>query len=146
VVRGNLGERLATDALATQGHAVLSFKPSILGTNQGGIDIVTIRNGVVHLIDNKALTRSGNVSSVSALTTNFAQNLAAVRQGLTTALARPGISQSEQQILQQAIGSIDRGNVVRAVTNANWTPDDKILSGVTQTLQNQGIEFIDVFQ
>lgn len=145
LARGNLGERLATESLATQGHAILSFKPSILGTNQGGIDIVTIRNGVVHLIDNKALSRSGNVSSVSALTTNYAQNLKAVRQELSNALLQPNISSSETALLNQAIQSINSGNVVRAVTNANLAPDDKILSGVTQNLQNQGIQFLNVY-
>jgi RHS repeat-associated protein len=145
LVRGNLGERLAADSLASQGHTILSFKPSILGTNQGGIDIVTIRNGVVHLIDNKALTRSGNVSSVSALTTNFAKNLAAVRQDLATALVRPGISQAEQQLLQQAVSAIDKGSVVRAVTNANLAPNNAILTGVSKKLQDMGIRFIDVF-
>ena len=58
-----------------------SPKPIILGTNQGGIDFVTIRNGVVHLVDNKALTRSGNVASVSSLTTNFPKNLATIKRG-----------------------------------------------------------------
>ena len=145
LVRGNLGERLATESLASQGHAILSFKPSILGTNQGGIDIVTIRNGIVHLIDNKAITRAGNISSVSALTTNFAQNLQAVRQELTAALSRPNISAAETSLLTQAIQAINNGNVVRAVTNANVTRNNSILSGVTQQLQSQGIRFINVF-
>ena len=71
LARGNLGERAATEALARDGHQILHYKPEITGTNQGGIDMVTMRNGIVYLVDNKALSKGGNVSSVSALTTNF---------------------------------------------------------------------------
>jgi hypothetical protein len=144
LVRGNIGERLAADVLATRGHKILSYKPSILGTNQGGIDIVTIENGIVYLIDNKALTRAGNVASVSALTTNFNQNLAAVRRDLQVALAVPGISADEATTLQQAITAIDNNNYVKAVTNANISRDTQVLSGVTTTLSGQGITFINV--
>lgn len=144
LIRGNIGEKLAADVLATRGHRILSFKPSILGTNQGGIDIVTIENGIVYFIDNKALTRAGNIASVSALTTNFNQNLAAVRRELQAALAVPGISADEVATLQQAVNAIGSGNYVRAVTNANVAPDTRILSGVTQNLQGQGITFINV--
>jgi WXG100 family type VII secretion target len=143
--RGNLGERLATDALAADGHEILSYKPSILGTNQGGIDMVTMKDGVVYFVDNKALTRSGNVSSVSALTTNFANNQAAVLTELRTAISTAGSAQ-EASVLQSAVDAIEAGNFKRVVTNANMTTNDAILSGVTQNLADQGIEFIDVFQ
>jgi hypothetical protein len=33
LMRGNLGERLATEALATMGHQILGYKPDISGTN-----------------------------------------------------------------------------------------------------------------
>lgn len=144
LARGNLGERLAAEALAADGHQILSYKPSILGTNQGGIDIVSMRDGTVYLIDNKALSRDGNIASVSALTTNFDQNLAAVRAELTGMLARPGISAEEQQVIRQALDVLESGNVVRAVTNANVAPDGQVPSGVTQRLQNEGLVFIDV--
>jgi hypothetical protein len=144
LVRGNIGEKLAADVLATRGHKILSFKPSILGTNQGGIDIVTIENGIVYLIDNKALTRTGNIASVSALTTNFNQNLAAVRRDLQVALTVPGISADEATTLQQAIAAIDNNNYVRAVTNANISRVTQVPSGVTTTLSSQGITFINV--
>ena len=143
--RGNLGEKLATEALAAEGHKILSYKPSILGTNQGGIDMVTIKNGVVHFIDNKALTRSGNVSSVSALTTNFTKNKDAVLKELKDALAK-AISKEEKDTLQNAVTAIERGNYKKVVTNANLTKDDAILSGVSQKLKNDGFEFIDVFK
>ena len=95
----------------------------------------------MYLIDNKALAKAGNVSSVSALTTNFAKNLAAVRQELSAALAKPDISQVEQDILQQALDSINNGNVVRVVTNAVG-PN---LTGVSKRLKDQGFEFINVY-
>lgn len=143
LIRGNAGERLAADALAKDGHHILFFKPSILGTNQGGIDIVTIRNGVVHFIDNKALSRSGNVASVSALTTNFGRNMADVVAGFTRHMANPALSQSERQLFQEALDAIAAGRYVRVVTNANIMTTS-VPRGITQRLANQGIGFIDV--
>lgn len=143
--RGNLGERLATDALAADGHKVLSFKPDIRGTNQGGIDMLTMKDGVVYFLDNKALTRTGNISSVSALTTNFAKNKASALQSLKTALAAAP-TKAERDVLQGAIDTIEAGNFKKVVTNANLTRGDAILSGVTDKLKKEGIEFIDVFQ
>jgi Holliday junction resolvase-like predicted endonuclease len=143
--RGNLGEKLATEALAAEGHKILGYKPSVLGTNQGGIDMVTIKDGFVHFIDNKALSRSGNVSSVSALTTNFAKNKDAVLKELKDALARAA-SKEEKDVLQSAVTAIEKGNYKRVVTNANLTKNDAILSGVSQALKDKGFEFIDVFK
>jgi hypothetical protein len=144
LARGNFGERAATEALAADGHTILSYKPDVGGTNQGGIDMVTLRNGVVHFIDNKALTRSGNVSSVSALTTNFAKNRAAVVQEFTqylNDLARPA---AERAMFQRAVDDINKGKFVRAVTNANLAPNTAILSDVSDQLKKLGLVFIDV--
>jgi hypothetical protein len=145
LARGNLGERLAADALAAEGFDVLSYKPDVVGTNQGGIDIVAMHGDDLYLVDNKALTRSGNVSSVTALTDNFAQNLDTVRDDLGSALAAGGRSPAETEMLQRAVDAIDAGRVVRAVTNANVAPDSSILTGVTDRLAQDGITFIDVF-
>jgi Holliday junction resolvase-like predicted endonuclease len=156
LIRGNVGERLAADALASDGHLILMYKPDILGTNQGGIDIVTLRDGVLYLIDNKALTRTGNAASVSALTTNYAKNVAAVGRDLTAMLADPARSAAERDIIRQALQALTSGKVIRAVTNANILVENapivgaklaretKFLSGVTSKLANQGIQFIDV--
>ena len=144
LVRGNLGERLGTEALASMGHTVLMYKPSILGTNQGGIDMVTRHNGVLHFVDNKALTRSGNVSSVSALTTNFAQNLAQTRAEFAQIATDPARPPAERAIYQQAVNDIDSGNYVRVVTNANVSRDNQVPTGVTSNLTSQGIGFINV--
>ena len=142
--RGNLGEKLATDALAANGHKVLSYKPSILGTNQGGIDMVTMKGDIVYFVDNKALSRGGNISSVSALTTNWAKNKAAALGDLRAALAK-ATTKGEREVLESAIRSIENGNFKRVATNANLTKNDAILSGVTQKLKDAGIGFIDVF-
>jgi len=153
LARGNFGEKIAADTLVSEGHCIVSYKPSISGTNQGGIDIVTIKDGVVYFVDNKALTRSGNVSSVTALTTNFAKNKEAVLNEVR-ALLKTNISQDEKQILEQTIKSIESGNYKRVVTNANLVPDTKLvgnkliepfLTGISSKLQSQGIEFKDVF-
>ncbi len=144
LIRGNAGERLAADALAREGHTILYFKPSILGTNQGGIDIVTLRGGVVNFIDNKALTRSGNVASVSALTTNFSRNMADVVASFERHLLDPALSQAERDVFQEALDAIAAQRYVRVVTNANISRPGAVLSGVTDKLKNQGIGFIDV--
>lgn len=142
--RGNFGERLGADALASDGHTILSYKPDIRGTNQGGVDIITLKEDVVYFVDNKALTRTGNVSSVSALTTNFARNRADALLQLRASLAR-ATSPAERDVLRRAITSIEAGNFKRVVTNANLARDGIITSGVTDQLKAQGIEFIDVF-
>ncbi|MEU6750577.1 hypothetical protein ABZ914_30560 [Spirillospora sp. NPDC046719] len=143
LARGNFGERAATEWLAAEGHTILSYKPDIRGTNQGGIDMVTMKGQKVFFVDNKALTRAGNVSSVSALTTNFEKNKAAVLRELKAALAGAG-SAEERTVLRQAVGAIEQGRYVRVVTNANVAPEDKTLSGLSSRLASQGIEFIDV--
>lgn len=144
--RGNLGEKLGTEWLAAQGHKILSFKPSILGTNQGGIDMVTLKDGMVHFIDNKALSRAGNVSSVSALTTNLGKNKAAVLAEFRSALAESTLKE-QQEVLQAAITAIESGNYKLVVMSANvLKKDGKALSGVTDRLKALDVDFIDVFK
>lgn len=143
--RGNFGERAATEWLADEGHKIIDFKPDIRGTNQGGIDMVTLKGGKAYLVDNKALTRSGNVSSVTALTKNFEKNLQAVKDSLRAMLADGSRSASEKAVLRETLDSLESGNYVKAVTNANLTRDSKVLTGVTENLSKQGIEFINVF-
>ena len=46
----------------------------------------------------------------------------------------------------EAITAIEKGNFKRVVTNANIARDDKLLTGVTQKLADEGIEFYDVFK
>ena len=145
LARGNFGERSATEALASEGHKIISYKPSITGTNQPGIDMITVKNGIVHFVDNKALTRSGNVSSVTALVKNFIKNKATALQELEEALKIAG-SKEQLDVLQSAITAIKEGNYKRVVTNANLASDDKILSGITKRLKDEGLEFIDVFK
>jgi Holliday junction resolvase-like predicted endonuclease len=142
LAQGNLGERLATEALAAEGHQILFYKPDILGTNQGGIDVVTRQDGMLYLIDNKALTRDVNVSSVSALTTNFVQNVAAARDDFAAYAADATRPAAEVQVFQQAVTDIDAGNYVRAVTNASIS--EQVARGLTQKLQDEGIQFINV--
>ena len=106
--------------------------------------MVTLKGDVVYFVDNKALSRSGNVSSVSALTTNFAKNKAAALSELRAAL-KAAPTQAERDVLQKAITAIEGNKFKKVVTNANLTKDDAILTGVTQGLRDKGIEFIDVF-
>jgi Holliday junction resolvase-like predicted endonuclease len=142
---GNLGERLAADTLAGDGHTILYFKPDILGTNQGGIDIVTIKDGIVHLVDNKALSRTGNVNSVSALTTNLEQNVTAVLSYLGRSLAE-ATSGEQREVLQSAIAAIQAGQVRTVVTNANFAKNGVSVTGVSESLRVKGMKFIDLLR
>jgi hypothetical protein len=165
LVRGNAGERLAAFSLSSEGYDILMYKPDIIQTNRPGVDIVAMKDGVVYLIDNKALSRSGSVNSVSALTTNFANNLPKVREQLVTMSTEPNRPVAEQRLLLDAIDSLDFGRFQRVVTNANILTqecpyctenfqtkgpaphvEENILTNVTPKLRSQGIEFINVFQ
>src|SRR5262249_51281895 len=112
LIKGNLGEKFAAESLSTLGHEILYYKPDIRGTNQGGIDMVTLADGptgpLVSFVDNKALSRGGNINSVSALTTNFEKNKDAVLKDLKEALgkASPG---KQYNVLQSAIHAIEQG-------------------------------------
>ena len=142
LAQGNLGERLATEALAADGHQILFYKPDILGTNQGGIDLVTRQDGVLFLIDNKALGKDVNIGSVSALTTNLEQNVAALRDDFAAYAADTTRTPAEAQLFQQAVADIDSGNYVRAVTNANVS--EQVAKGITRKLEEEGVQFINV--
>jgi Holliday junction resolvase-like predicted endonuclease len=146
LARGNLGEKLATDALAAKGHKIISFKPSILGTNQGGIDMVTMHKGVVYLVDNKAISSSGNVSSVSSLTNNFVKNLKATTDEIANAAADASRGADEIATLREALSALRSGKYARVVTNANIARDSAIKSDVTDKLKKMGISFIDVMR
>lgn len=147
LIRANAGERLAADALSSDGHVIISFKPRIEETNQPGIDIVTVKDGKLYLIDNKALSRKGNVNDVSALTTNFPKNLETVKQDLRTSLNNTNLSPAERKVLETALNAAEKSNYVKAVTNANiMMPDGKITSDVSKNLKGQGFEFINVFK
>ncbi|MBN8213793.1 MAG: hypothetical protein J0M09_12805 [Xanthomonadales bacterium] len=142
--KGNLGERLATDCLAADGHDIIFFKPQIEGTNQGGIDIVTLKNHTVYFIDNKALTKSGNVSSVSALTTNFEKNKEAFLSIWSDHAQNFSLPQHERMLYVELLGQTNTGHFHRVVTNASAAPDDKITRDVTNKLASQGIKFMNV--
>jgi hypothetical protein len=158
LARGNAGERLAADVLGQNGHTILFAKPDIKGTNAPGIDLVTLKGDTVYFVDNKALTRSGNVYSVTALNENFEKNKADVLADLRTAMAAAP-SEGERAVFERAINAINQGRYKRVVTNANimlgnapgenWTgapgaprERDKTLTGVSGKLG--GIIFLDL--
>ena len=144
LARGNLGERQATDWLAANKYDILNYKPDIKGTNQGGIDMVAMKDDKDYLVDNKALSRDGNVSSVSALTTNFKQNLEAVKKSLQAMADDAKRPAEERAMVQKAIEALKNDNYVKVVTNANIAENDRILSGVTDALKEKDIRFVDV--
>ncbi len=142
--QGNFGERMATDALAQDGHDIMYAKPDIKGTNQGGIDIVTMKDGVLYAVDNKAFTTGKNVSSVSALDKNFEQNIAAIRSEFAGHAADPANSELARQKFTQAVEAIDKGNVQKMVTTAAFAEDGKMSVGITSKLENKDFTFHDV--
>lgn len=143
--KGNFGERAAARELAAQGHLILYFKPSILGTNQGGIDIVTMRDGVVYFIDNKAYSTGRDVSSVSALDTNLEQNVEAVRDEFVAYSLDPARPQAERDMFAAAVRAIDAGEYQKAVTTFALASSQGQSKGITPGLRSKGFIFIDLF-
>jgi Holliday junction resolvase-like predicted endonuclease len=142
--QGNFGEKMATDALAQQGHDILDFKPDIKGTNQGGIDIVTMKDGVVYAVDNKAYTTGNNVSSVSALDKNFNKNIATVREKFEGFANDPNRTPAEREKFAQAVEAIRDGRVQKLVTTAAFARDGKMTTGISAPLQNKQFQYQDV--
>jgi hypothetical protein len=150
--RGNLGERAATEWLAANDYQILNYKPDIKGTTRPGIDMVAMKDDKVYLLDNKALSRSGDVRDVSALTRNLADtdnregNLARAKRELEKMAGDTKRPAEERALIGRALDALQQDRDVLAVTNANVARDDRRLEGVSQELQKQGIEFIDVMR
>jgi hypothetical protein len=140
------GEKAAVEALAGQGHQVIWYKPDILGTNQPGIDAVTMKDGVVYLLDNKSYNTEKSVSGVSALTTNFERNLDDVKSNLNDVLSQRDLNPEQDQVIHAALDALDRGDYVKAVTNANvFSKSGEVPQDVTDRLeQEHGIQFINL--
>lgn len=146
LAKANFGERMAAAALARDGHQILFFKPSILETNQSGIDICSYKDGLVYLVDNKAFTSGKNIDSVSSLTTNLAKSIDDVERDLAAMAADVTRSPDERKIIGETLTALLQQKYVKVVTNAALTENAYISTGVTQALARQGIQFIDVFQ
>jgi hypothetical protein len=145
--RGNLGERSAAEWLAAAGYEVLSYKPDIKDTTKSGIDLLAMKGNTAYLVDNKALSRAGNVRDVSALTTNFDRNLSEAKDALRKMAADADRPTKEVALVQKALYALEQRRYVRAVTNANVARDQKLLTDVSERLKTQHkIEFIDVMR
>jgi hypothetical protein len=144
------GEKLAAEALAADGHTVLYYKPDITQTNQRGIDAVTAKDGVLYLVDNKALNGRDNISSVTALTDNLSTNVASLSAEFRGYAADPSRPQGERALYDTAANALDRGDYVLLVTNANALPTgpagarEVAPSGLSQSLRESGLQFYDV--
>lgn len=119
--RGLRGEMHSTEALAADGHDIIHYKPDISETTRPGFDAVTMKDGYVYFVDNKAYTRGGRIYDVSALTTNFGKNLKATVRTLQEMLTQPMRSEAEREVFGEALEAIRNGNYHKLVTNANLT-------------------------
>jgi hypothetical protein len=151
--RGNFGERAATDWLAANGYDILNYKPAIEETTKPGIDMIAMKGDTVYFLDNKALSRDGDVNSVSALTTNFEDrdgkegNLSKAQRALQEMATDTARTAEQIAIARKALDALEAERYVRAVTNANVARDDRILSDVAERLKEQyDIQFIDVMK
>lgn len=143
--RGRVGETLAQHALAAEGHELVLFHAGLEGITQRGVDIVTIRDDHVYLIDNKAHTASGTVGKATSLTENLDYN---IREQVRPTLERIATDESypaeARELHQRALAAIDRGDVTKAVTAANIAPDSRLKTDVSQRLEDESVEFIDL--
>jgi RHS repeat-associated protein len=149
LAQGNFGERLAAEVLSTEGHRIVSYKPNIKGTNQGGFDIVTLKDDLVYLVDNKALTTGKNIGErdLTALVKNFDQNLTALTAELQSQLASTTLGSQERAVLQKTFDLLNQGKYSKLVTNANFiATEDALAQGVTKGLKDKGIGFLNLTQ
>ena len=145
-VRGNLGERLAAEALAAAGYKIVYYKPDLKGTTTPGFDIIAIKDGHLWIIDNKAYARAtgGVLKDVSALTTNYTQNITNLRRDLVSwAQNAPG---PVQNVMAEAQQLLNAGKIKLAVTNATVIvePGRSGITGIDPALTSKGIQFLDV--
>jgi len=153
LAQANAGERLCADVLASDGHRILTYKPDIHATNQGGIDLVTIvydkvlQRDVVWLVDNKALTTGTNVKDVTALIENFNVNKANTIADMQQALGNQAMGKEERVLMDKAVHLLQNNEYKKVVTNMNFMASDRqVAQGVTERLKKNGVEFVDLRQ
>jgi hypothetical protein len=137
--QGFIGERIAAETLVSRGHTLLSDLPAHPSdtVHPGGFDIVTIKDGWVHVIDNKAYdVRQGasreELREVSAFSPrryqlnlhgdpDRTQPVTDVKDGLKPFLQqklRSDPNNPAAATWRAALDAIDNNRVVKAVTNA----------------------------
>lgn len=134
------------------GWALLEGSSGAAGhrANAPGFDAVAVRlTGPleIHLVDNKAFQRAGNVSSATAISTNLASNLDALisrlaatgAHGLDPAQAQRVIGELRMASAALRAGTPLPGTVRLVVTNAYGAS-----TGVTQRLSEMGVQFRDL--
>lgn len=146
LAKGNLGERMAAESLATDGHTILLYKPDIRGTNQGGIDLLTLKDGKVYFFDNKAYSAPKNIGEVTALRRNFTKNRSTVLAQLELMRNQAHRSPEEIATISQAIDAINSGNFEKVVTNAALVDTDVVPRDISGKLKREGILFIDLMR
>lgn len=141
--RAHVGERLAADALAANGHEILYMPTRVKETLARGIDLITMKDGIVYFIDNKAyrLADKEILYDVTALRKNYDYNLDRAIVMFGEELAGPFAKQ-----YMEALTAVTRGRVIKAVTNANalFEPERKLLKDVSAQLASEGIQMIDL--
>jgi hypothetical protein len=104
-----------------------------------------MRSGALHIVDNKALQRSGNVSSATAITRNLLTNLRSARDEV--AAMDPRIFNQRNKVLvllRRTIRALESGEPLPGRVSLIVTNFYGRSTGVTERLRRQGVRFVDV--
>jgi hypothetical protein len=93
--------------------------------NLPGIDMVAMKDDVAYLLDNTAVTRSGELNEGSPLTRNFEKSLEDVKRSLRAEANSWSHATEDFVRVRAALSAIEDGRYVRAATNANTDRDDR---------------------
>ncbi len=125
---------------------MLYYKPDIGGTSAPGPDIVTMKDGLPYIFDNKAYATGSDVYSATALDRNFDAGIKVVVEKFNELAVDPNLSSEDRNLYAEAVRHIEAGECVKVITNAAFAEDGQHSEGISDQLASRGIQFLDLTQ